>query len=191
MKGIGEMNILNLSPESVTDILTRMSEPHRHYHNTNHVQSILLNLHDVCSTSSEMYSYMVAAAWLHDVIYDVQSSTNEEDSALYSRGLGLDLDHDVLSNIILATRHHQPNTPMEAVFCDLDMMILASHPVLYQGYSKAIRQEYHHIDDKNYQSGRGQFLTQLLDRTIFHTMPQLEKAAKANIEHEIANLSHL
>jgi predicted metal-dependent HD superfamily phosphohydrolase len=180
------LSYLGIDGPTTSDILKRMTEPHRHYHTVSHVQDILYNINLVCVNGSEAARYMIAAAWFHDIIYDVHSNTNEEDSASYSRTIVMpDIDPDVLSNIILATRSHEPNTFLQEIFCDLDLMILASNWEIYIDYVMKIRREYAHVSDHDFNHHRANFLRKMMGKRLFHTMPQLESLAHRNIEREL------
>ena len=65
------------------------AEPHRAYHNFNHVQEVIASLefliHGVDSTigvsTKIIEAILMQAAFFHDVVYNPRSSTNEKDSA--------------------------------------------------------------------------------------------------------------
>eukprot|EP00775_Hariotina_reticulata_P003133 gene3133-3411_t len=99
------------------------------------------------------------AVWLHDVIYDPNSSSNEADSA-------------VLAAQLLQPAGVQPETISKK----------------YLEYATAVRQEYSHLDDKDYTRGRARVLKALLDREqLFLTdigKSAFEAEARANMTHE-------
>jgi predicted metal-dependent HD superfamily phosphohydrolase len=76
-------------------LLSAYDEPHRHYHNRKHIQSMLGNLDDISMTlplTSQQLRLLQVAVWFHDVIYIVPSEygRNECLSALQARKYCLD-----------------------------------------------------------------------------------------------------
>ena len=72
------------------------------------------------------------------------------------------------------------------------MAILGTTPNKYQEYAQAIRQEYHHLSDRDYQVGRKKVLSKFSARDrIYYTdyfYKQLESVARKNIQAEINHL---
>lgn len=101
--------------QSVLD--TRYAEPHRHYHNMFHM-SLLSQLYDsfvqpLLSSDDERLKF-VLAIWFHDVVYDAQSSTNEEDSSkvfgeFASEAAVKDGVREHVERMILDTKRHLPS----------------------------------------------------------------------------------
>ena len=85
----------------------------------------------------------------HDVVHDPRSKTNEEDSVKrwrqYTDKLqGVFADSlewlvEAVSSLILATKLHKPENPLEERLIDLDMGILDSDSSEYQQYAEDIR----------------------------------------------------
>ena len=64
------------------DVIDQYLEPHRHYHNINHISNMLSNVH-VYNLSAVDKIKLHMAILYHDIVYDPESNVNEENSALY------------------------------------------------------------------------------------------------------------
>lgn len=184
------LDLLGLDSDQQSRVLTHLCEPHRYYHNASPVSEIINNAKEVCVTGSSAYLYMVAAAWFHDIVYDIGSDTNEYNSALMAQEMicNSDIDPNVIYDIIISTKYHNPTNYLEEMFCDLDMLILASPHELYRDYVRKIRMEYSSVSDYDFNMGRAKFLKKMVGRQIFHTMTSHERKAKENVELELAEL---
>lgn len=174
-------------------LLRAYSEPHRAYHNPNHLQHVFAEL-----KSAGVANLAVAwAVWYHDAIYRPGAKDNEARSADLARqemkalGLAPDLIARV-AQLILATRSHQGATAdtVEVLFLDADLAILGAAPDEYESYKRAIRAEHGNVPSLLYNRGRRQFLRQMLQRPrIFqsdHFYARYEERARANMAEELA-----
>jgi len=174
------------------DLVERYREPHRHYHNLEHIAEVLKvasKLIDAAGNSDAVY----LAAWYHDAIYDPSAKDNEERSAeLAVKSLG-DVGVDVktvqrVAMLIQATAHAGEITtdPDTAVLLDADLAILAAEEQRYRRYAAAIRQEY------DYVVGRSHVLEQFLKRPrIYLTermLAEAEVSARRNVSAELVTL---
>jgi predicted metal-dependent HD superfamily phosphohydrolase len=109
---------------NITEIFQRYEEPHRFYHNKDHILRMLSdfksNLHSgnfVKDIFMKEQKLLIEAILYHDIIYDVMPNmhrTNEEKSAqfyeLHKHGedyiWALTSDSFFVSNLILATQYH-------------------------------------------------------------------------------------
>lgn len=184
---------IGLSAEALADMLARYREPHRAYHNLSHVKSVLGMISEHTNPSSEL----IAAAILHDVIYDPRASDNEEQSAQYARRVLADstLSPDRVAELILFTKGHDaPEDDTEAAaLLDADLAVLAGYEQDYDSYAKAIRLEYWHVDPETYRAGRRQVLERLLARPYIFRLPEniwiFEQTARANLHRELNSLA--
>ena len=184
-----------------TSLIDSYTSRHRSYHNLNHVYDIL-NWIELVKDFAENTDILRFAAWFHDCIYDPQSLDNEAKSAVEAeRALeALNIDREIIKKIeqiILSTKNHQPSIASidNLLFLDLDLAILGTNPARYREYAKAIRQEYNHVSDRYYQTGRKKVLTQFLNRErIYYTdyfYHRLETAARKNLQAEINYLNRI
>lgn len=171
----------------------RYSEPHRHYHNLRHIESMLARMDELSPGDPAME----LAIWFHDVIYDPRAKDNEEQSAAFFVAEMADSLDPVLClevvRLILATDYARERTgaPDEDLLRDIDLCILASSPDIYQAYTEAVRQEYAHVPDEDFRKGRAAVMNRFLERRIFQTdaFAGEETKARENIRAEIAVLT--
>lgn len=169
------------------DLEARYSEPHRHYHTLAHVEHMLELLPHADET-------VVAAVWFHDAIYD--GNANEERSAVLAREaleeLGFAEEKIVLvERMVLATKKHEPADLPESglAFLDADLAILGSDRPRYDEYVRQVRQEYAHVPDDLFRTGRNAILRRFLERPRLYFTDEFsarfEEKARENIESEL------
>ncbi|MDX8035991.1 hypothetical protein SK803_37835 [Lentzea sp. BCCO 10_0856] len=181
------------------DLMERYSEPHRSYHNTFHVASVVRDswaLADAYAFTGEERAILTLAACAHDVIYEGKPGDDERASAAWAREhmAGVEEEHVArVESLVLATITHSSEDPLAHVLLDADLAILGSEPAHYERYSRAVRREYSQHDDAAWRSGRTRVLKTLLDREdLFVTEParQLwDAAARINLKRELQSLA--
>jgi pantetheine-phosphate adenylyltransferase len=172
------------------------SEPHRAYHNLDHILHTLEELDQILAFNPEdVRAKLVGTAlWFHDVVYDPQRSDNEERSADYYCSLTPPHRRWSTRPMILATKYHaEAHDHPTKVMVDCDMAILGQPTEEYQRYAANIRQEYSFVADDAFKEGRMKFLNGLLARpSIYLTdffRARYESQARANIQAEIDSLT--
>ena len=184
-------------PELGEQLIRRYSEPHRHYHTTEHLAHVLTMI-DRLADDHDLFLVRLAA-WYHDAVYAIPAGqvSNEEASArLALRELswvGLEQeDLNQVARLVRLTETHLPGPrdPEGELLCDADLAILAADPSAYADYVAAIRAEYSQVPEEAFLAGRLAVLTDLADREIFRTAKgrQLSSAAHANLSTEIGAL---
>jgi predicted metal-dependent HD superfamily phosphohydrolase len=181
------------------DLVERYAEPHRAYHNTFHVMSVVRDsseLADVFAFTVEERAVLALAACAHDVIYDGKPGEDERASAAWARQrlAGLEEAHIArVESLVLATITHSSADPLAHVLLDADLAILGSEPEHYERYRQAVRQEYARYDDATWRAGRAKVLKTLLDREdLFVTEPARQlwgAAARTNLARELQSLT--
>lgn len=190
---------LNLIDDSVTfdQLAAAYSEPHRHYHNDEHVADCLAWLDRIDQPISRR-DEIELALWFHDAVYAPRSATNEADSAAWAvqflTAAGAD-DETVnrVQEMILATMHNRlPQTDTEQWIVDIDLSILGSDPAKYDRYESGT-QEYAWVPDFLFRRKRKAVLRSFLDRPqIYATtyfQSHLETQARINMTRAITQLS--
>ncbi len=186
---------LSGDPARVFDALvSRYTEPGRHYHTLDHISTCLLTL-DSLSAQIDDRVALELALWAHDVVYDPRTRDNEAQSArwivtwLEPHGAPPNLINQI-TRLILATRHAQaPDPSDEALITDLDLAVLGQPWDAYARYAYAIRCEHAWVDDRSYRSGRSTILDSFLNRPMIYVTPafnHLEAQARANLSRERA-----
>ena len=186
------------------------SEPHRKYHNLQHIEASLneLDRHVVsdsnCNLSSEKIRSIELAIWFHDAVYNTHSRTNEFDSSQLL--LKECCSHwwfrsivDLASKMILATEHHSiPHELSDGdrlacqYFIDIDLSVLGLPEEEYSRYEKGIREEFGWAPDDAFAAGRCQALHRFLDREWIYNTKKFrrlyEGPARDNMNRSIIEL---
>jgi predicted metal-dependent HD superfamily phosphohydrolase len=169
-----------LGAEVVPDIeplLTRLREPHRHYHNLTHIRHCL----SVYDRGPRRDDVVELALWLHDAIYDPQAHDNEERSADWCSALAREAGiaaalSERARACILATRHRQnPSQADECLTVSIDLAILGETSVRFRRYDRDIRREYAWVPIDTYRRERARMLRAFLDRPVIFPLPWFEQ----------------
>ena len=178
------LELLGLPGATTRRWQAQLDEPHRHYHTLHHVEA-MLRWYDGSDPG------VIAAIWLHDIVYDPKASDNEERSAEQAQadlppGPGTDL----AMRLILDTKHHMGGDPFTDAFNDLDLGIIGSSPDVYDRYAEQIRLEYAFVPEAAYRAGRAGILREFDMREIYKTpaFQRLERQAHINLQREIRRL---
>lgn len=182
-----------------SEIKNHYINPKRHYHNLNHIYSMLdqANKYKIKLKDFDIICFSI---WYHDIIYSSSKQDNEEKSADFAASkLGLlnlkTAQIEVCKKIILSTKEHIPfivNNDDNKFLLDFDLAILGQDWKSYEDYCRKIRQEYIRYPNFMYKKGRKKALQHFLEKErIYHTKEyynQFEKAARNNITKEISLL---
>ncbi|HEV7629214.1 MAG TPA: hypothetical protein VGO89_22200, partial [Streptomyces sp.] len=158
------------------NLLSRWSEPQRHYHTADHLLAVLNRvdelaahtLHTPGSAAADIDTVRLAV-WFHDAVYRPDRSENEERSAhlaeraLPEAGVAPDRTAEV-ARLVRLTVSHDP-APEDAdgeLLCDADLAVLAGPPEEYAHYAASVRREYAFVPDDAFRTGRAEVLRQLL-----------------------------
>ena len=182
------------------DLLTRWQEPHRHYHDVEHLGEVLAAIDELAPELVADVDVVRLAAWFHDAVYDTRRSTNEEEcaslAALALRELGVPPGRiDTVRRLILATKRHGAvdDLPDLGLFLDADLAILGSENETCLAYAQAIREEYAWAPEAAYREGRIKVLKSFLRRErVYFTQEmaeRLEALARSNMADEVRSLS--
>lgn len=182
-------------------LLTRWNEPHRSYHNEQHLEDVLLALNHLGIRGERVSPTALLAAWFHDAVYTGSPEADEYASAqLASHALStFDLEPALsaqVSDLIVATipaRELRAPDPVLAQLLDADLSIFASSPQRYSEYASAVRSEYAHVPAQEFAAGRARVLTSYLAQpTIYRTatgQELWEARARANVTGELTLLT--
>jgi len=167
-------------------------EPHRAYHNLEHIAE-LLRWFDVVGDALGWTSPrdVYDAILFHDVIYDAQARDNETRSADLALASGCS---QRTAELIALTALHGKLARDDvdtdaALFLDCDTAILGADPDAFDAYDRAIGLEYDHVPAAAYRAGRGAFLQMMRERPrlfltdFFHA--RLDAAARANLDRSL------
>jgi predicted metal-dependent HD superfamily phosphohydrolase len=177
------------------DLLSRWAEPHRRYHNLDHLAAVLSHLDRLGPASRAAR----LGAWYHDAVYQPGHLDNEEASAglarrsLEAMHVEATLIEEVVRLVHLTASHRaDPDDADGAQLCDADLAVLGSAPPTYEAYRQAVREEYATVDADGWRRGRSQVLEEFLNRDrIFATPNGLrlwEAPARVNLSRELKEL---
>jgi predicted metal-dependent HD superfamily phosphohydrolase len=177
------------------DLLGRWSEPHRHYHDLEHLAELLAALDELAPDA--VPATVRLAAWFHDAVYDPRASDNEERSAqlaaeaLPGAGLAPEDVTEVVRLVRLTATHGPAFDDADGMLlCDADLAILGSSAARYERYVADVRAEYAHVPDAEFRAARDRILRGFLDRSrIYRTdaaRDRWESAARRNLMAELA-----
>ncbi len=178
-------------------LLARYAEPHRHYHNQQHIAECLLEFDREKERAAETDAVELAI-WFHDAGYDPRATDNEERSAeLAVVSLqAADAPEVLVSSVrmlVLATKTHDgalhPDAPL---LVDVDLSILGQPPERFWEYEASIRAEYAWVDQGIFATKRAEILERFLARTrLYHTesfFARYETQARSNLRASVDRL---
>ncbi len=179
------------------ELVSRYSEPHRHYHNLRHIAECLGEF-DSARHLARDPAALELAIWFHDAIYDTHAPDNEEQSAALARRRigqagGSAALGEAVATLVLATKAHEPSTHPDApLLIDVDLSILGQRKERFQEYESQIRREYDWVPEATFAARRAEILERLLARArIYTTEPfftKYERWARANLEDSVQRL---
>ena len=188
------------SPTSRTEwaaVVAAWSEPHRRYHDLGHLAAVLGLVGELAAAATDPDAVRLAA-WYHDVVYDPRRGDNEQVSAERARAglrsLVPPARVEEVSRLVLLTGGHDPAPDDEngAVLCDADLAVLAGPPEAYAAYASAVREEYGHLSDAEFTTGRTAVLQHLLALPALYRLPAVADGwtprARANLAAELSLL---
>ncbi len=181
------------------NIAERYNENQRAYHTLQHIQQLFEQFEQVKQYLFEPH-IIALALFYHDVIYEPTRSDNEFKSAEYAvvsltRYLNTEQCKHIYALIMMTASHQLDNLLNKnkvsdaAYLLDMDLSVLGAPRTDYEKYAQAVRQEYAHVSDTEYCTGRALVLNSLLTHpTLYLTdyyYSRLEEQARANIKREI------
>ena len=195
---------VGIAPGDVlADLRNRYAEPQRRYHTWAHIEALLGwfalrrdHLHDPVAVE--------LAILFHDAVYDPARSDNEAQSAQLLRDADLPNVRDDTRlraiRMIEATAAHgladdlsENDRSDMAEFLDMDLSILGAPPADFDGYERAIREEYAFVPEALFRAARRGILERFLERpTLYFSdwgRERFEAGARSNIAASITALS--
>jgi predicted metal-dependent HD superfamily phosphohydrolase len=173
------------------------SEPHRHYHSTQHLHECMQTFDDVRGLANKP-GEVALGLWFHDAFYDSGRSDNEARSAdwaaLAIRQSGLDeAVAGRVHSLVMATLHTR--TPQDAdaqLLVDIDLSILGAGAERFDESNRQIRAEFAHVPDDQFRTGRRRVLTGFLARPRLYSTEHfhclLETRARGNLQRALDRL---
>lgn len=180
-------------------LLAAYGDPARGYHDVRHLGEVLRRLEELADAGTPYTRIPVLlAAWFHDAVYDGERDAEERSAAWAEEALPGLVDEATVAEVarlIRLTESHRPDDG-DANGCalsDADLGILAAPRQRYDEYVAAVREEYRHLTDEVFSSGRADVLRELTAKPkLFHTAYALEhweQPARGNVERELSALA--
>ena len=182
------------------DLLARWSQPHRKYHDRAHLLAVLSGLDQLTGLNERAIEHRAVylAAWFHDAVYE-GAADDEHASAALARvmltgaGFGPELVSEVTRLVELTIKHDPALGDLAGqLLCDADLEVLSRPPGAYRRYAAAVREEYSHVPDSAFATGRSRILRELLAAPRLYSTPKGQKlwesTARENIEQELTEL---
>ncbi len=181
---------------ALQQVAARYDEPHRRYHDRRHLERVIADVERLLAEVDVADPEAVRlAALFHDAVYDPRSATNEAASAFLAAQVLATLEPfrrvaDV-QRLVLATAGHEATSPDEAVLLDADLAVLGAERPAYVAYVRGVRQEFGHVSDQAWRTGRADVLRALLDLPRLFSTPPMERReeqARGNLMSELLAL---
>jgi len=183
-----------------TEIEGNYSQKDRHYHNLQHLSSLLQCLFSVKDKIQD-WTTLLFSVYYHDIIHDPESAENEERSAelaaqrMNQIGMSTEMIKGCTDQI-MATKSHQSTQDRDTNYLmDADLSILGQSWDRYSEYCQNIRKEYAIYPSALYNAGRKKTLRHFLAmKPIFKTdffSRKLDQQARENIRKEIDILTRM
>ena len=171
-------------------------EPHRTYHNFEHIAECLSEFDQTRHLAIQPGS-VEFALWFHDAVYDPKASDNEEKSAEMAKrcleDAGLRTIAATVADLVMATKRHDVGTNRDAALVvDIDLSILGKEPNRFEQYETQIRGEYSWVPEPVFNSRRAEILQTFLARPQIYTnqdfVTRYERRARENLARSIQRL---
>lgn len=181
---------------AVRDELLAAYGTDRGYHDLRHLTEVLDRVDELATAGVAFDRDQVSlAAWFHDGVYDGQGGAEERSAQWAERALAGRPEAAEVGRLVRLTETHRPadDDANGCALSDADLAILAAPSARYAEYVADVRQEYAHVPEDLFRTGRAAILSDLLAKpALFHTAharEHWEPAARANVEGELARLT--
>ena len=186
--------------EAFDDVVGRHRAPHRQYHGVRHVTWTVRHVRELAAiVPVNDEAAVIAAAFFHDAVYDVDADDNEARSAALAErvlgGLGWSADRCSHVARARAERRRATNRPRMPTRRSCSMptsQCSAATLPPTRPTSPACGPSTAQLDDEQWRTGRGAVLRRLLDRQPMYSTEagrsRWERRARANMAAELASL---
>lgn len=178
-------------PEAIWIALDRhYDEPHRHYHNQDHLLHCLCEF-DAVRDRLQRPDEVEMAIWFHDVIYAPMGRENEANSVRFFEEVSCNHMRSEfvasVGDLIMVTTHRDPPESADQKYiCDIDMSSFGTTWERFLTDSKNLKRE-SPAPDAEFYAGKCRFLRAILNRPrIFLTdyfYARYERQARGNIAY--------
>lgn len=179
-----------------SDIERSYSGKDRHYHNLQHIFTMLKGA-EAMEERADDYDALRFAIWYHDIVYNSLKHDNEEKSADAAEEALSKLEYPPgkiakVKHMILRTKKHmeKENDDIDtSILLDLDLSILGTGRERYKEYMQQVRDEYGWVPGIMYRQGRKKVLQMFLDAENIYRLDEFkqrfEAKARENLRYEL------
>lgn len=188
---------INAPPALRDALLAAYAEPHRAYHNQQHLAECLALARAHRALAPDV-GQLLFALWFHDAVYDTTRQDNEQRSAEWARQALAEAGasaaaQEAVYRLIMVTRHHKlAQQADEQLLVDIDLAILGTEPARFEESNRQIRAEYQWVPEPLYLHKRRELLASFLARPFIYNTAAFrathEAQARANLEQALAAL---
>jgi predicted metal-dependent HD superfamily phosphohydrolase len=180
---LGERRMSRQTPglQEMANLTTLYTQPHRYYHNINHINDCLVELENFVHPdfTNDKRSMVEAAIWYHDAVYNPYSKLNEFNSAelVYGHQSAFVRDiikytarhlEDVSADIEKHIKHEYRQCVQ--VMLDIDLAGFGKDRMVFAMNGMNIRHEYYNTHLRDFLEGRQKFYQELIKRpTLYYT----------------------
>lgn len=189
-----------ISLQEMAQLSTLYTQPHRKYHNINHINACLVELQNMPTDliTKKEYTNIETAIWYHDAVYNPYSKTNEDESGKLYQPTGLVEDMYAVLHAIHATKYHlrtqQILRKTTQVMLDIDLSGFGKSLLEFATNGMNIRHEYYNTTLRDFLNGRLNFYNELCKReTLYYTdyfRDKYHKTSQENIKWEMSIIEH-
>jgi len=183
--------------EILGDLLGRLAEPHRRYHDARHVAACLGIAH-AQRAHAQRPAEVALALLFHDAVYTRQPGDEADSASLAIASLSmLGVEPDVVARVaglIMRTADHEAEGDPDAeLVLDADLAILGADDADFDAFERGIREEFSFVDDDAFRRGRAAVLRRFLARPAIFLVPAIraarEEAARYNLSRALQRLA--
>lgn len=170
-------------------------EPHRYYHNLNHLYHCFQELDAI---PGQHLPEIELALWFHDIAYQTHPPMENEleSSKIAINAIGvMNLPNGycpLVDMMIMATKNHKNDIDNYSLMLDIDLSILGQSSEIFQAYDQQINQEYQWVPLELYNKTRADILQNFLNSPMIYKTDLMrdkyEAQARMNLEETIKKL---
>lgn len=188
------------------NIIKAYNTKKRYYHDLHHIY-YMFNIAQKYNINLDNEHIM--AIWFHDIVYDAQSSVNDNKNnsikvfkQLWNEFYNTDkriemfflqecIQENKINFLIDITKHEIDNCfeTYGSIISDLDLWILSSNEHEYIKYLSNIRKEHSHLNDEEWKQKRCSWINMMLERSSIYQSEyatlSMERIARKNLKREL------
>jgi len=185
----------------IKDVKPFYDEPHRYYHNWEHIQKCI-SMYSVVEKKLKRATSVYLALLFHDIVYDPKSNDNELRSANFAYQYILSCSFIMpqikkmlamdIYKLIMCTRTHEPvKGKLEHDSCymiDIDLVVFGSDKKYFDKWDTNIRKEYSFIPEQIYNTKRAELIKTFIKKDYIFYTNEFRKVYEIKAKKSLKNL---